>query len=274
MRLDDLLRKTAMIAAGALFLAGNTYGQGAVTRMIQGKTSNGKDTVMMVNYTRAGNQIMRHNPDGSLSMENKNSSIVGPGVQGYRSGSLITMNGSQSEKILSSPQETAYKKMQQQQAEADFIRNKNANQSDLSSLVSDPELANLNEQKAQEEFELGKGCYGRRDYQCAREHFEKAVGLDKNNAEYIFNLGMSLDRVKEDRRSEGAAAISKAIKIAESRKDFDKKKLAGYYANLARGPPYKPAIELVKKAMELDPDNLLYPKWLKNATSNYERFGE
>ncbi|MBW2992610.1 hypothetical protein KY345_05325, partial [Candidatus Woesearchaeota archaeon] len=51
--------------------------------------------------------------------------------------------------------------------------------------------ADKSSEKARTEFEKGKDCYSHYDYDCAKQHFEKAVGLDKNNPEFRFNLAQS-----------------------------------------------------------------------------------
>jgi len=46
-------------------------------------------------------------------------------------------------------------------------------------------------EEARKEFEAGQVCYTNKDYECARQHYEKAVNLDTSDGKYHFSLAQA-----------------------------------------------------------------------------------
>jgi tetratricopeptide (TPR) repeat protein len=178
MGLVDIIRKSAMIAAGALWLANSPAAQESWDEVTYTKTADGKDTVIIVPYEKSGSTIYRHNSDGSVSVEDEDGSITGPGRSGYRDGSFIRETRNDGSHSIS---QVLYSERPKLEDNSNSPANPRKETKDIGSVANSAADSENLPQKAQEEFSIGKDCYDRKDYNCAREHFEKAVGLDKSN---------------------------------------------------------------------------------------------
>ncbi len=90
-------------------------------------------------------------------------------------------------------------------------------------------------------------------------------------AEKYFERGKEMDDENKPQKK-FLPYFKNASEIAEKIDGFDRKKLALFYANSARGPPFVPAIKMINKAIKLDPDNNNYKRHLKGCIEGYEHF--
>jgi tetratricopeptide (TPR) repeat protein len=117
----------------------------------------------------------------------------------------------------------------------------------LSFWVSDPYLAGLHNARGKEFLAQGK-------YEKAVKFFSKAVEIDPIDDSYHFNLGLALAKLSNDTLTleKAEEEMKKAMAIAPYRSDIYHN-LANFYREFYLKEKGEIAIELMKKARELDP---------------------
>jgi Predicted N-acetylglucosaminyl transferase len=102
-------------------------------------------------------------------------------------------------------------------------------------------------------------------FQAAAKAYEKIVKEDPKNAEAFYNLGRSYNKIQMDREAE--KALRQAVKLKNDDSEYQME-LGAILIKLAR---YDEAIRVLKKAIELDENNLRAASLLEKAEAGQKR---
>ena len=256
MGLLDLIRKPVIIASGILSLAGSLYAQDTWREYVRFKTAEGKDSCISYFCYKEGNEIVRRGSDGSFTTET-DGRINGSGMVGYRNG----MNARQSNadgSVLAGRVRSVGGPEPDGNDPVDNVPADNSGNSVNNNVSATPSVDALVEnvkgtaEQAKEEFNIGKECYDRKDYQCAREHLEKATSLDQSNIKSFWTLAQTYRFLGKDFFDKALEnyyiCISKDHNKGDAYACVGGIFIAGYYKNQNKDK----ALEAWKKGAELN----------------------